>query len=131
MHVLLVERNPELQQVFADALACEGFSVVAVADWASASRAAHEGVPAVVVVDASLEPGAAGRFVSELRHDGSLRDVPVAGIAFRFGSEQGILAAGVQCCIQKMPTPAEVVKVVRWATAVYSAPLTPASPPAG
>jgi CheY-like chemotaxis protein len=119
MDVLLVEPNPALQQTFAEALGAAGYSVVVESDWALALQRARDKTPAVVVVDASLEPGAAGRFVEELHHDVALVAVAIVGIAFRFGAERGILAAGVQCCIQKLPTPDEVVKAVQWAAEVY------------
>lgn len=119
MDVLLVERNPELRETFAVALAAAGYGVAIASDWELALRVAQEDTPAVVVLDASLEPGAAARFVNALHRDVTLRDVPVAGIAYHFGSERGIQEVGIQCCIPRLPTPAEVVKAVRWASDVY------------
>lgn len=122
MHVLLIEPNPELREAFAEALGAAGFPSVVASDWELALQAAREERPAMVVVDASLEPVAAARFVHDLRRDGALGEIPVAGIAFRFGSERGILGAGIQCCLQKLPTPDEVVRAVRWVATVYGAP---------
>src|SRR5512144_914131 len=115
MRVLLVEPNPDLREAFAQALIAEGHAVTSIADPGAALRVAHETSPQVVVLDASLSPAGAARFVGELRHDGELRDVPVAGIAYLLGSERGILSAGVQCCLRRLPLPEEIVKAVRWA----------------
>jgi DNA-binding response OmpR family regulator len=119
MDVLLVEPNPELRRTFAEALSAAGYSVVTETGWVTALQLARKLTPATVVVDASLDPGAAGRFVNELRQDGMLSGVPIVGIAYRFGAERSILEAGVQCCIQKLPAPDEVVKAVQWAAEVY------------
>ncbi len=119
MRVLLVEPSPELREAFAQALVAEGHAVTSIAHPGVALGVAHETSPQVVVLDASLSPAGAARFVGELRHDGALRDVPIAGIAYLLGSEHGILAAGVQCCLRRLPAPEDIVKAVCWAGEVY------------
>ncbi len=119
MHVLLVERHPELQQSFAEALGAAGHSVAIGGEWTMALHSAREEEPALIVVDVSLEPSAAARFVAELHNDRVLCRVPVIALAYRFGSERSVLDAGVQCCIPRLPTPEDVVKAADWAAEVY------------
>lgn len=123
MLVLLVEPGLGLRQLYGTELWSAGYAVRAVTSWDEALAAVREPTtPALIVVDASIESGQALRFIDEVRARARLRDVPIIGIAFAPGSETGILEAGVQCCLRLLPTPADVLRAVRWAEAVYVAP---------
>lgn len=118
--VLLVEPGEGLRRLYGDELRSAGYSVRAVETWDEARGAIEEPPsPAAIVVNASITPELAALFVREVRADARVRDVPVLGIAFASGAGLGILEAGAQCCMRGLPTPADVLKAVRWAEAVY------------
>jgi CheY-like chemotaxis protein len=128
--VLLIEPSHGLRQLYGAELWCAGYAVRAVTSWDEALEALHgPPTPALMVLDASIERGQALQFVREVRANARLRTVPIVAIAFAPGSESGILEAGVQCCLRLLPTPADVLKAVRWAEAVYVAPEGEVEPP--
>jgi CheY-like chemotaxis protein len=119
MRILLVEANPVLRRCFADELEEAGYLTVGVGTWIEAHLAAREERPGLILVNATLRPDEAARFVRELRSDRDLGNIPVAGIALVPGAERGILEAGAQFCIRDVPTRFELVKAARWAASVY------------
>jgi DNA-binding response OmpR family regulator len=117
--VLLVQPNESLRRLYADQLSADGFPTEEVSFKCDAMGAARRQRPAVVVVDATLDPGEAAAFIRALRKDLDLAAVPVVGIAYLPGCVTPVLDAGATCCLRHLPSPDALVKAVRWATSVY------------
>ncbi len=120
MRILLVEANPVLRRSFTDELEEAGYSTIGVGTWTEAHLVAREEPPGLILINATLRPDEAARFVRELRGDPELGQVPIAGIALVPGGERGILEAGAQFCIRDVPSRLDLVKAARWAASVYS-----------
>ncbi len=77
VHVLVVDDNDLQREVVVDALASEGYEVVAAATGAEALRAARARAPDVLVLDLMLPDTDGATVLAELRSDPALESVRV------------------------------------------------------
>ena len=76
-HVLLVEDHEDTRLLYVEYLQFEGFRATAVADGASALRAAHADRPDLVIMDLKMPDMDGFSVLDTLKRDDHLRTIPV------------------------------------------------------
>jgi len=91
LRVLIVEDDPAIREVIADALETEGYEVVQAVDGVDGLRLAHEKPPDIILLDLMM-PNMDGRtFRANQRQDGKLAHIPVVIVsAVAAGQESGL-----------------------------------------
>ena len=108
--VLVVEDDPQLRDLYRNALRAAGYAVIAVEDGADALRQVEQAVPALVVLDLGL-PRLHGRDVhSELKARADTRDVPIVIVTGGEVSEAD--AKQFACVLRKPCDPYRLVEAV-------------------
>ncbi len=109
--VLLVEDNPHDQQVYGDLLWYNGYDVVAAATAEEGYRLAHEGPPALIILDLTLPDGDGLELCRRLKAEPSTASVPVIILSARDREPYAALTAQLGCAayLQKPIDPLAVV----------------------
>jgi two-component system phosphate regulon response regulator PhoB len=98
--ILIVEDDPQLRELYRNALRTAGYVVSAVEDGADALRQIEHSMPALVVLDLAL-PRVDGRDVNrELKSRSDTRDIPVVVVS---GSDIGPDDAKEFACVCRKP----------------------------
>ena len=99
--VLVVEDEPTIRGLVAEALADEGYAVEQAADGLEALRKTVEHPPDVVLLDLKLPTMSGEEYVGACRRFARCRDVPVVVMSAAYDASEWCRKLGVEACLPK------------------------------
>jgi CheY-like chemotaxis protein len=107
--ILVVDDEPAVRALFADALAFAGYRVMMAASGAEALALIGAEVPDLIVMDCQMPDMSGLEVATRLRQNPATRNVPVLGVTGgMMAAMDAIIAAGYTACIAK-PVSLEVL----------------------
>lgn len=112
--ILLVEDDPQAQEIYRDILVHAGFTVSAVGDGGDAVKVAREELPDLILMDINLPHVSGWEATKILKDDATTQAIPVVAISANAASENRRRAAsmGFEAYFVKPITPREVLSEV-------------------
>lgn len=113
VHVLLVDDDPVMRQLFGGLLAARGFEVIYANDGASGWESARKLKPDLILLDYRMEPGLDGMETAEnLKKNDDTRAIPIIMLSnedFSVDAQKYLKEIGVEDSVHKGADPSEIV----------------------